>query len=916
MTIHFPRIVLLCPLLVAATMDIHACTGRVHLEVQESGVYALDYAAIVAAQPGLRDCASADLELTNRGKPVPLRVIDDGSGKFGAASHIEWIGQSLHGPQSWYDPYSPVNVYQLGAAPGEHARMHDAPVPSGQGPAAALRRSLHLEQENLLLHLNGSEMRPGDEPDLWQWAKLTPIDAQPFEIAFDLADLDAGAAHATVSLTLALRAVSLIPPPSGQEEKAIDHVLDVVFNGKALTTLSWNGRSDFRSTLELALASVKEKDNRLALHVHRRDLSGDANFIVDVVMFNWLEASYPARGDVARSAAPFTAIGTGVARLAAAQAPEIFGSDGSYQRAAAGAQGAFRIAAQDGVEYFAAEKRTPLLRAVAVQDVRLADAGHDYLIVAHPTLRQAIEPLAQYHRARGLDTAVYDVDDIYDAFNGGIAHPRAIRDFVAWGTEHWPRKPRYLLLVGDASTDVHHDPRNGLLNGSSYSLTPHPPPAQVLQGQGFAEMQSYAYPEHERARSRNLIPTWEFPSAEGQAASDNGFVSLRDGDFHPQLAVGRIPVVEPAEVTAVVDKTIAYATNPTPGEWRRDIAFISTSELAAFKDSSDRLAAELDRRGYATTSIYTDANDRSPERYRQARATLRDNLDAGSLIVHFLGHGGSYIWRVGAMGDLFSLDDVSALNNAGRYPMVLAMTCFSAPFDNPSDDSIGERFLREANRGAVAVYAASWKNWPNPANSRVLIEELLKPGNRIGDAIVAAKSKMQDRDVVEMYNLLGDPALVLAQPDAKLDFAVDSRPWDRRLLVRVPAADFGGDIAVDWLDEQGRIIDTGRYQSRDRQFALSPPAQASDARVYAMDTRNGFSAFGGVRLLPPRPPVVPQPTPLPAPSIVTNTAPPPQAAAHAPAVPQRNRTDLIATRNFETVAQQPARRKARGESGR
>ncbi|MCB1579078.1 MAG: hypothetical protein KDI81_17550, partial [Xanthomonadales bacterium] len=58
--------------------------------------------------------------------------------------------------------------------------------------------------------------------------------------------------------------------------------------------------------------------------------------------------------------------------------------------------------------------------------------------------------------------------------------------------------------------------------------------------------------------------------------------------------------------------------------------------------------------------------------------------------------------------DLFTLDDVSELKNGGRLPMVLSMTCYSAPFDNPTEDSIGERFLREAGKGAVAVFAASW----------------------------------------------------------------------------------------------------------------------------------------------------------------------------------------------------------------
>ncbi len=80
--------------------------------------------------------------------------------------------------------------------------------------------------------------------------------------------------------------------------------------------------------------------------------------------------------------------------------------------------------------------------------------------------------------------------------------------------------------------------------------------------------------------------------------------------------------------------------------------------------------------------------------------------------MRFIGHGGRYIWRTGPLNlrknhDLFTLDDVSHLKNGANLPMILSMTCYSAPFDNPTEDSIGERFLREADRGAIAVFAAS-----------------------------------------------------------------------------------------------------------------------------------------------------------------------------------------------------------------
>ena len=44
-----------------APLPLLACSGQVHIELEQAGVYALDQAAIVAAQPALADCDAARL---------------------------------------------------------------------------------------------------------------------------------------------------------------------------------------------------------------------------------------------------------------------------------------------------------------------------------------------------------------------------------------------------------------------------------------------------------------------------------------------------------------------------------------------------------------------------------------------------------------------------------------------------------------------------------------------------------------------------------------------------------------------------------------------------------------------------------------------------------------------------------------
>jgi hypothetical protein len=91
------------------------------------------------------------------------------------------------------------------------------------------------------------------------------------------------------------------------------------------------------------------------------------------------------------------------------------------------------------------------------------------------------------------------------------------------------------------------------------------------------------------------------------------------------------------------------------------------------------------------------------------------------------------------------------------------MTCYSAPFDHPTADSIGEKFLRDPKRGAVAVVAASWRNAPNLTMSQELVDQILSAPT-LGEAVQNAKRISHDRDFIEQYNLLGDPALRLPKP--------------------------------------------------------------------------------------------------------------------------------------------------------
>ncbi|HMM67062.1 MAG TPA: C25 family cysteine peptidase [Dokdonella sp.] len=844
----------LAHLLCLLPLPAFACGGSLHIELENSAVYSLDYAEIAARQPGLADCAIDALSLENRGQPVALRVVDDGDGRFGEGDRIEWVGKQLHGPQSWFDTYAINNVYLLSASPGPHVRMVDR-LPAGED-GARLRRKLHLEQENLMIRLDQSQQKPGEEPDVWHWVKLTHADPAPFTTDFDLPDLATGGSE--VSLRLNFRGMSnIVVPWNHKLGRPDDHVVEIRINGKLLKGSRWNGRDEFVQDMAVPVAWLKAKANSLTLSVPKRALPWKKEqSAVDVVMFNWVEMDYPLAGNLDAGDQPMQTHASDERSLqlywsGPGEAPALYGDDGVRRPAQALGQGRYRYAAAAGnvTLYPATRLASPTaIRAVSAKDWHSPEKGYDYLIVSHSSLIDAIRPLAAFHEKRGMRVAVLDIDDVYDEFNFGITHPQAVRNLVDHAWHNWPQpRPRFLLLVGDASFDIRHDTYNDLAYAKFANS-----PQELLPGQ-FSGIPATSYDQvGGHTGMRNLVPTWQYPSPEGQSASDNWFGAVDGDDYHPVVAVGRFPVVTPAEVTAIVDKTINYMTHPKPGVWRRDVMFI-TDESDYFKKASDQIASSIGAMGFLADKIYASPEEADNLAHQSA---IKDGLNAGQLLVHFIGHGGRYIWRTGPPDlrknhDLFTLDDVSQLKNSGRLPMILSMTCYSAPFDNPTEDSIGERFLREADKGAVAVFAASWRNSPSTTFSKSLVSELLVPGGTIGEGILRSKRSIEDRTLVEMYNLLGDPAIVLERPrsDARLQLGTDR--WKPSVLVALPGPDFHGLVAMDWLDGENTLLSTTVMRADQAVFSVPVPKFADGkfarfARVYANNERAGWDASAGL----------------------------------------------------------------------
>jgi hypothetical protein len=864
--------------------------------IEHDGVYEIPFHRLAVA--GLvESLPSAGIGLRNFGEPVPIWIEDGDDGHFDPGDRILFMGEALRGEYSHFDPYSRFNCFVLDFF--DHAPWIGLSQPSAiglSGEPGPLLAQHHLESDRVMARFRSGR----DEPDEnWYWARISVSDRMPFIQELALEGLSRASqkrpqkpfiAHAPSEtdregenrgsdrlwkIGFEVGSVSNLEPsppmpvrirlglrgwsnPRHRERSAMPHheVL-VSFNKEPVSRAIWNGKGHYIHEVEIPTAQFLEGDNELALKVPKRRYPESGDLLIDVVLLNWIELEYQHTPRLLDEQLRLR-----LADSATDRTVKIAAEDGGpidlYL------PGGVRLSAADGVvEAVIADDVTEfsVLRpnaAAAVTDVvadrpsNLAsgDRQVDYIMITHRSLREGTERLAELHRSRGLSVEVVDVQDVYDEFNFGMVHPRAIKDFLqhAFLTRRAPA-PRFVLLVGDASWDF----KNITADDSKYADWTYRPGEK----RRFVKNSSTPYAEGTELNHRNLVPTSSYQTFEGHAASDTWFVCFDDGDTLPDMAIGRLPVVTEAELHGIIDKTIEFAAAPPVGPWRRNLLLIA-NESAVSQRRSDLIAETFGQLGFVPTRIYPHPSEPANEHHTRR---IIEILDDGVYAVHFIGHGGRYIWRTGPPDleknhDLFTLEHLDQLVDNPRLPVVLSLTCYSAPFDHPTADSIGEKLIRIPGRGAIAVFAASWRNSPSPNMGELLLSELTIPGNTIGEAIQRAKAGFgSDEMLVQTYNLLGDPAVPVGAPAHLRSISVDETERSLTIHVEMQEPVGVGSLVADWVAEDGSSLGEDLFDVSGSHFSVSVErgvledrGSPAGIRVYVWDEERRIDGIGWVDL--------------------------------------------------------------------
>jgi hypothetical protein len=365
----------------------------------------------------------------------------------------------------------------------------------------------------------------------------------------------------------------------------------------------------------------------------------------------------------------------------------------------------------------------------------LQNLNADYLLITANPLWNAAKEYEVYRRSKGYKAETVNVEELYHQFAHGIhKNPLAIRNFAAYAFQQWAVKPEYLFLVGKA-INIEESRRN----------TTH-----------------YA---------NNLVPTYGVPSSDILLTS-----GINNTMFQPAIATGRVAAAKESDVRLLLNKIKEYEANTQPQEWMKNILHFGggndgaeQSLIVNYLSNYQRIIEDTLFGGKVHTFL---KNTPAP-----IQMTLADKIkslvNSGVSLMTFFGHASGNGFDV-------NIDAPENYSNKGKYPLLIANSCFSGDIHQPFL-STSESFVFIPEKGVIGFIAKVGSGFASPLNiyTNQFYRNIsqLNYGETIGKTMqkTIADIQMTGNVVIknqcELMTLHGDPALVLnsfLKPDITL----------------------------------------------------------------------------------------------------------------------------------------------------
>lgn len=232
---------------------------------------------------------------------------------------------------------------------------------------------------------------------------------------------------------------------------------------------------------------------------------------------------------------------------------------------------------------------------------------------------------------------------------------------------------------------------------------------------------------------------------------------------YPDLIIARFSVKNTTDLANMINRSIAYEKTPTDGDWYQHAVGIASAE----GDPTDGVRADYERDvllagSYKEVDQLYDPNTQTSD--------VAAAINNGASLVNYIGHGSETVWVTG----YFSNNDVNALSNAGKLPMVISVACVNGRFSYTGGDSFAERWMKAGTPahpvGAIAILASSTNQvWVPPTIGQLAISKLVANGTVThigalmmdGSLAVLEDGSIDAAQTFQTWHIFGDPTVTM-----------------------------------------------------------------------------------------------------------------------------------------------------------
>ncbi|MBK9255902.1 MAG: hypothetical protein IPM42_10475 [Saprospiraceae bacterium] len=307
--------------------------------------------------------------------------------------------------------------------------------------------------------------------------------------------------------------------------------------------------------------------------------------------------------------------------------------------------------------------------------LNLSDTNIEYLIISNSKLYEdGTDYVSEYSTYRSspeggnFKTGILDVQNIYDHFGYGInRHFQGFKFMSEYMKTQWPNL-KYVIILGKAVEYPTTRTENDLIG--------------VLHRSFF-------------------VPTFGYPGSDNMLFSEGNYPD-------PAFAIGRIAAISGEEVKIYLDKIKEYDQAPLNPQTIEDKYWMKRTlhlgggntvpEQDAIKNSLLSMQGVLENSmlGSDVRTFYKTSTDVLQS---ATSSQIKDLISTGVSLITFFGHSG-----VGTFD--FSLENPREYKNAGKYPIINSLGCYSGNIHTPQK-GISEAFVLEKDRGAIGFLASS-----------------------------------------------------------------------------------------------------------------------------------------------------------------------------------------------------------------